>query len=425
MSMLRAATARLLPMRLVNPSHICCAQRFIATASSTSSGEVTSEQNRDAITASTSRKSFATKTEIGEGVKEEKMRPGERSQVHFRATPTRHPLGMGSQNSPVSNSSAAKVEEWSVPREIWTDEEVNNIKVSHKKPEVAVDHIALRGVRTLRWTFDVLAGFKTGVVDEHKYLNRVIFLETVAGIPGMVAGTLRHLTSLRRMRRDHGWIHTLLEEAENERMHLLTFLKLKKPGPVFRFAVMISQGIMYNAFFLSYLISPKACHRFVGYIEEEAVHTYTTLLEDIDANKLPLFSNLPAPAMAKSYWKLGDDAMFRDLVLAVRADEANHCVVNHTFADMHQEFKEDALSLSLSLYLSRRALLLLPSGNPKVIRSKSGENVKSVVAVILHRIPTAHFSFQSQFCFRIPGPARTSRIGYKKCVGLHVHASHI
>ena len=75
--------------------------------------------------------------------------------------------------------------------------------------------------------------------------------------------------------RDHGWIHTLLEEAENERMHLLTFLKLKKPGPIFRFAVMISQGVMYNAFFLSYLISPKACHRFVGYIEEEAVHTYT------------------------------------------------------------------------------------------------------------------------------------------------------
>lgn len=60
-------------------------------------------------------------------------------------------------------------------------------------------------------------------------------------------------------------------------MHLLTFLKLKKPGPVFRFAVMISQGVMYNAFFLSYLISPKACHRFVGYIEEEAVHTYTSV----------------------------------------------------------------------------------------------------------------------------------------------------
>ena len=58
-------------------------------------------------------------------------------------------------------------------------------------------------------------------------------------------------------------------------MHLLTFLRLKKPGPIFRFMVLLSQGVMFNAFFLTYLISPKTCHRFVGYIEEEAVHTYT------------------------------------------------------------------------------------------------------------------------------------------------------
>lgn len=40
--------------------------------------------------------------------------------------------------------------------------------------------------------------------------RRIIFLETVAGVPGMVAAMTRHLQSLRRMRRDHGWIHTLL-----------------------------------------------------------------------------------------------------------------------------------------------------------------------------------------------------------------------
>ncbi len=52
---------------------------------------------------------------------------------------------------------------------------------------------------------------------------------------------LRHLRSLRRMDRDHGWIHTLLEEAENERMHLLTFLKLRQPGPIFRLSVILTQ----------------------------------------------------------------------------------------------------------------------------------------------------------------------------------------
>jgi Alternative oxidase len=67
-------------------------------------------------------------------------------------------------------------------------------------------------------------------MNKNKWLTRVVFLETVAGVPGMVAGMIRHLHSLRLMRHDHGWIHTLLEEAENERMHLLTFMDLKKPG---------------------------------------------------------------------------------------------------------------------------------------------------------------------------------------------------
>ena len=42
-----------------------------------------------------------------------------------------------------------------------------------------------------------------------------------------------------------GWIHTLLEEAENERMHLMTFLELKKPGPLFRLAVLGAQGALW------------------------------------------------------------------------------------------------------------------------------------------------------------------------------------
>ncbi len=53
---------------------------------------------------------------------------------------------------------------------------------------------------------------------------------------------VRHLKSLRLMKRDRGWIHTLLEEAENERMHLLTALELRCPGPVFKGTVVVSQG---------------------------------------------------------------------------------------------------------------------------------------------------------------------------------------
>ena len=70
---------------------------------------------------------------------------------------------------------------------------------------------------------------------------------------GMIGAMVRHLKSLRRMTRDHGWIHTLLEEAENERMHLLTALELKKPGPVFKLAVIGMQGEIENSKEVGYL----------------------------------------------------------------------------------------------------------------------------------------------------------------------------
>jgi len=72
----------------------------------------------------------------------------------------------------------------------------------------------------------------------------------VAGVPGMVAGVIRHLHALRKMKRDGGWIHTLLEEAENERIHLMIFLELKRPSFIFRTLVAITQGIFFNIFFL-------------------------------------------------------------------------------------------------------------------------------------------------------------------------------
>ena len=84
------------------------------------------------------------------------------------------------------------------------------------------------------------------------------------GVPGFTAAMVRHLHSLRRMQRDHGWIHTLLEEAENERMHLMTFLQLRKPGPIFRFGVIATQYVFTGTFFLAYLTSPKFCHRYVN-----------------------------------------------------------------------------------------------------------------------------------------------------------------
>jgi len=81
-----------------------------------------------------------------------------------------------------------------------------------------------------------------------------------------------------------------------------------------------------------YWLSPRYCHRLVGYLEEEAVKTYTHLLEDLDNGKLPKWNNLAAPDIAKNYWQLRDDATWRDVILVIRADEAHHRDVNHNFS---------------------------------------------------------------------------------------------
>ena len=213
------------------------------------------------------------------------------------------------------------------------------IKPAHREPNGVRDSLALGAVRFARGTFDVVTGYNSkGHNSESHWLRRVLFLETVAGVPGMVAAMLRHMASLRNMEPDNGWIHTLLEEAENERMHLLTFIDVQKASWALRGLILLAQGVFFNAYLLAYLVSPTTCHRFIGYLEEEAVRTYTHLLEDLDTNPdLAHWSKSRAPAVAIDYWRLPDNATLRDVVAVVRADEACHSHVNHTFAAIPRE----------------------------------------------------------------------------------------
>lgn len=192
----------------------------------------------------------------------------------------------------------------------------------HHRPQDIGDHVALGFTKALRFIADTFFA--------KRYGHRAIVLETVAAVPGMVGATLQHLRCLRRMQHDQGWIHTLLDEAENERMHLMTFIEVAKPNWLERVLILLTQGAFYNAFFLLYLVSPKTAHRVVGYFEEEAVVSYTGYLAEIDAGR---HANPPAPRLAIDYWKLPETATLRDVVLAVRNDEANHRDVNHGFAD--------------------------------------------------------------------------------------------
>ena len=163
-----------------------------------------------------------------------------------------------------------------------------------------------------------------------RYGHRAVVLETVAAVPGMVGGSLQHLRSLRRMESDRGWIRALLDEAENERMHLMTFIHIARPSATERLLIVLAQGIFYNLFFLLYLISPRTAHRLVGYLEEEAVHSYTEYLAGVDSGAS---ANVAAPKIAIDYWQLAADARLREVIVAVRADEVHHRDVNHGFAD--------------------------------------------------------------------------------------------
>ena len=192
----------------------------------------------------------------------------------------------------------------------------------HHAPKDLSDRVALAFTKFLRFFADTFFA--------RRYGHRAVVLETVAAVPGMVGGALQHLRALRRMEPDQGWIRTLLEEAENERMHLMTFIHIARPSQFERLLILIAQGVFYNLFFLLYLVSSKTAHRVVGYFEEEAVYSYTEYLAGVDQGN---YANVPAPQIAIDYWKLPAGARLREVIVAVRADEAKHRDVNHAFAD--------------------------------------------------------------------------------------------
>ncbi|KAI8345363.1 alternative oxidase-domain-containing protein [Blakeslea trispora] len=203
----------------------------------------------------------------------------------------------------------------------------------HFAPQTMGDRMALCTVKFLRTLPDTYFG--------KDHYMRAVMLETIAAVPGMVGAMLRHMKSLRSMKEDNGWISHLLHEAENERMHLMTWIKCLEPSLWNRLLVLGAQGIFFNAYFLLYLASPKTAHRMCGYLEEEAVISYTHFLNDLDNG---ILKNGPAPQVAIDYYNLHPNASIRDVVLAVRADEAVHRDANHFFSDRIAQQKEDILS---------------------------------------------------------------------------------
>merc|ERR1719171_784318 len=244
----------------------------------------------------------------------------------------------------VQKKSSYTKDMWALPmvNHLWTREEIDE-RVAHQPqhvPTSMVDRSIRFFVKEMLYKgFNYFSGFNYENPTPRSCAFRLIMLESIAGIPGMVAGVCRHFTSLRTLERDHGWIHTLLEEAQNERMHLMVCLKMFDAGLLTRMSVIVAQYICVPLLTAVYLVRPQAMHRFVGYLEETAVKTYTDLVrivrtEGTELNKA--WSDVPASNLAKTYWNMDKDAMWVDVLEQMLADESNHRDVNHTFADIAQ-----------------------------------------------------------------------------------------
>ena len=184
-----------------------------------------------------------------------------------------------------------------------------------------------------------------------RYGHRAVVLETIAGVPGMVAGMLIHLRSLRSMQTGYGaQIREMLAEAENERMHLMFFIEIAKPNVFERFLVIAAQGIFMTFYLLMYIFFPKTSHRMIGYFEDEAVKSYTEYLNLVESGKV---MNIRAPKIAIDYYDLHKDAQLSDLITCVRADEMHHADVNHSYADNYP--KKSNLNSDIKTDLKKNA----------------------------------------------------------------------
>lgn len=124
-------------------------------------------------------------------------------------------------------------------------------------------------------------------------------------------------------------IKELLEEAENERMHLMFFIQIAQPSLLERFLILIAQAIFWNFYFIMYVFFPSTAHKMIAYFEEEAVRSYTSYLEMVENGQL---EDVPAPKLAIEYYKLPKSAKLSDMIKCVRADEKRHSTVNHRFS---------------------------------------------------------------------------------------------
>merc|ERR1719498_80940 len=248
-----------------------------------------------------------------------------------------------SLSMPAKNDEFFGDHSWRQQNHIWSEQEIKQrMETSDLKhvPQGIMEAALQKLVRGMYHAFNWVTGYEHADPATSSIGYRLIILESVAGVPGMLGGMFRHFRSLRQLERDHGFIFTLLEEAENERMHLIVCMSFFEAGPFTRFVVQLAQLAMTPFLAGLYFIRPQLLHRFVGYLEETAVHTYTNIVQLTETPGTQLhaaWKETPAPAVAIKYWQMDERAMWVDCLARMLADESHHRDVNHALAAMSHE----------------------------------------------------------------------------------------
>jgi hypothetical protein len=115
---------------------------------------------------------------------------------HFRLSKSQHPLG-----HQFAKDHKLKVPDnyWDnpIPHSIYSPEELQNVQQKHKEPTALYEKVAMLAVKLMRFGFDFVSRYKGpgGQMTKRAWINRCLFLESVAGVPGMVAGHYSFLVS--------------------------------------------------------------------------------------------------------------------------------------------------------------------------------------------------------------------------------------
>jgi ubiquinol oxidase len=198
-----------------------------------------------------------------------------------------------------------------------------------RKPQEVSDRVAMLMALALDHFADAVFG--------KRYGHRAVVLETIAALPGFIAGFLVHLRCLRMIRGDYSWVYTTIHEAENEYAHLLIFKEVVGKARWWEALMMKAGQVGFGlGYALMYLLSPKVSHRFTGYLEMYAIDSYTTYLDLLSSGEVP---NPPAPRAAREYYgsRLPENATLKDVVMVIRDDECHHYDTNHEFANRLKE----------------------------------------------------------------------------------------